>query len=235
MGLCVPWAHLFTWGLVSLQVCVTPEYPHASPWVHVSLHILMLPCVSLCPYLSVPMSLDVSRHSLWFPGVQCPQSVLRHLFVLLCSCVHPSLCPWAVADEGFGGQASDLDPFCFHSACPVSAQPRGATGHPYISGISSGPSITISPRVSSIPTVPSVPGVLGVTSILNISKVTSIPEVSSVPGVLSSTNFPGIPIVSRVPSVPEVTYISVVPSIPTVPTIPSIPCVPSAPKCPIPA
>lgn len=168
-------------------------------------------------------------------GSQCPQSAPRHLFVLLCSCVHPSLCPWAVADEGFWGQGSDLDFLCFHSACPVSAQPWGATGDPYISGISSGPSITISPTVSSIPMVPSVTGVLG---------VTSIPEVSSVTRVLSSTSFHGIPMVPSIPtlprvpsipSVPEVTYISMVPSIPTVPTISSIPYIPGAPKCPIPA
>lgn len=53
MGPRVPWAHLFTWGLVSLQVCVTPVHPHVSLWVHVSPHVLMLPCGSLCSYLSV--------------------------------------------------------------------------------------------------------------------------------------------------------------------------------------
>lgn len=78
---------------------VTPVYPHVSPWAHVSPHLLVPPCASLCALgpdvsslpprvclsQSVPMSLGVPSLSLWSQmSTVCP-------FVSMCPSLFP--CP----------------------------------------------------------------------------------------------------------------------------------------------
>ncbi|KAM6396238.1 tenascin-X [Rhynochetos jubatus] len=152
-------------------------------------------------------------------------------------------------DRDNAGAATGVGTRAWPDSAPPRGIPRVPSRFPGVPSITSGPSVTITQRVSGIPKVPSVtsipgvtipgitsitsvtrciPGVtrvFGVTSFPSISKVSSLPSISRVPSIPEVPSVTSVPTVSRgtnIPTVPKVTWISTVPSIPPVPCITSI-------------